>query len=51
MENDKLTKFNECYYCVHSYKIPGNTHIGCANPDENMEGDSHGIKNGWFFTQ
>jgi len=51
MKDDKLTKFNEYYHCVYSYRMPGNSHIGCTNPDENMEGDSHGVRSGWFFIQ
>jgi hypothetical protein len=40
---------NECYHCKHMREVPGNAHIKCAYPDSKMRGDSHGIKNGWFF--
>lgn len=40
---------NECYQCVSHKKVPGNCHIGCGNPDPNMQGDPHGVRNGWFF--
>ena len=43
------TEINECYSCKHMYKVPGNTHIGCSNPDPNMTGRRHGIEKGWFF--
>jgi len=40
---------NECYHCKHKREVPGNAHIRCVKPDNKMEGDMHGIKNGWFF--
>lgn len=46
MARDKRT---ECWTCAHKRPIPGNAHIRCANPDPNMEGHPHGIKNGWFI--
>lgn len=39
----------ECYECKHRMQVPGSTHSACSNPDRNMTGDNHGIKNGWFF--
>ena len=39
----------ECYSCKHKRNVPGNAHILCANPDPEMTGDPHGIKNGWFI--
>ena len=39
----------ECYECVYKRSVPGNTHIECANPDPEMTGDPHGIKEGWFM--
>ena len=40
---------HQCYTCVHKRKVPGNAHIGCVNPSSAMMGDSHGIKNGWWY--
>lgn len=45
----KIEIHNECYYCIHKHNVPGNAHIACRRPDHLMEGDEHGIKNGWFF--
>lgn len=42
------TLHDECYSCIHMATIPGDAHIQCTNPDENMEGHKHGIKSGWF---
>ena len=39
----------ECYRCRYMRPIPGECHISCINPYPRMEGDPHGIKNGWFF--
>lgn len=40
---------NECYKCIHKRDVPGDAHIACSNPDFEMTGNSHGIRNGWFF--
>lgn len=40
---------NECYHCKHKREVPGNAHISCNNPDKNMRGYEHGIRNGWFM--
>lgn len=40
---------NSCFECKHKRSIPGNCHISCANPDPNVKGNPHGIRNGWFF--
>ena len=40
---------NDCYKCVHRRNVPGNCHIECVNPDIDMTGDPHGIKQGWFM--
>jgi hypothetical protein len=40
---------SECWKCVYKREIPGNCHIGCANPDTKMTGDVRGVRNGWFF--
>ena len=45
----KRTKMNECYSCVHKREVPGNAHIQCVKPDEDMQGTRHGLRNGWFF--
>ncbi len=39
---------NDCKNCIYKMNIPGDTHIQCRNPDFEMTGDSHGIRNGWF---
>lgn len=44
-----MNKMDECYSCKHKREVPGNCHIRCANPDDSMVGNAHGIKNGWFF--
>lgn len=45
----EITKMNECYFCKHKRNVVGNAHIKCANPDPEMEGEKHGIDNGWFY--
>jgi hypothetical protein len=40
---------SNCYSCKNKRDVPGNCHIQCANPDPEMKGNEHGIKNGWFF--
>jgi len=45
----KLTKFNECYSCVHRGAVPGSAHISCTNPSDEVKGDLHGRRNGWFM--
>ena len=42
-------KRSECYKCKHKREVPGDAHIACANPDPNMSGNPHGIRNGWFL--
>jgi hypothetical protein len=42
------SKMNECYSCEHKRNVPGNAHVQCVNPDEEMTGKYHGIANGWF---
>jgi hypothetical protein len=46
---EKITERNECWYCKEKREVPGNCHIRCNNPDKEMTGNSHGIKNGWFW--
>jgi len=46
-EKDKM--MGECYSCVSRCTVPGNCHIKCSNPDPDMTGDPHGIRNGWFY--
>ena len=48
-EYPERTKHNECYQCQFMKTIPGDAHIQCTKPDMEMEGHSHGIKNGWFL--
>lgn len=47
--SQERTKMNECYDCVSLEEVPGNCHILCTNPDPEMKGNPHGIKNGWFI--
>jgi hypothetical protein len=37
-----------CYECVHRLEIPGSCHSRCNNHNAKVEGNQHGIKNGWF---
>lgn len=39
----------QCYKCKSKRDVSGNAHIKCVNPDSNMSGNAHGIKNGWFY--
>ena len=48
-EAERQQIMRECYDCAHKRDVPGNCHIRCANPDQEMSGHAHGIKNGWFF--
>jgi hypothetical protein len=41
--------YEQCYNCKHSRSVPGNCHIQCVNPDPNMIGNPHGIREGWFY--
>ena len=43
------TKMNECWKCINKREVPGDAHIACANPDPDMKGNPHGIRNGWFY--
>ena len=43
------TMREECYYCKFRGEVPGSAHIMCSFPDEEMTGDPHGIKEGWFL--
>ena len=45
----ELNAQNECYECRHRRNNPGDAHISCEKPDPEMLGNSHGVKNGWFF--
>lgn len=45
----EITMGKECYHCSHKREVPGNCHISCSNPDKEMEGNPHGIQNGWFI--
>lgn len=49
MSNKERNLKNECWTCSHRRSVPYNSHIACINPDLQMEGNAHGIKNGWFF--
>lgn len=48
MTQKELTKRNECWYCIHKQSVPGNAHIKCNNPDQEMIGDPYGIRKGWY---
>lgn len=38
-----------CYKCKYRGEIPGDAHSRCGNIQAKVEGDSYGIKKGWFF--
>ena len=40
---------SDCYECQNKRNLPGDAHISCGNPDPNMKGNPHGIRNGWFM--
>lgn len=40
---------NKCHQCIHKRNVPWNAHIECVNPDPNMTGNPHGVRNGWFY--
>jgi hypothetical protein len=49
---EKENMINKCYECEFRGTIPGNAHSKCTHPywkDNNVTGDPHGIKSGWFF--
>lgn len=48
-KKEKYTQHNECHFCNHKRRIPGDAHISCAKPDPTMEGNEHGVRSGWFF--
>lgn len=39
----------DCYKCKFRKSIPGDAHSKCVNEDAEVTGNSHGVKNGWFF--
>lgn len=39
----------DCYKCKHRSEVPGSAHSSCKNLKAKVVGNSHGIKNGWFF--
>jgi len=45
---ERSKMMSECYGCAHRRRIPGDAHTRCSNPDPEMTGEEHGIKNGWF---
>ena len=49
MTEDREQMMTECYKCQHKRTVPGNYHIKCAEPDRDMTGDHHGMREGWFF--
>lgn len=40
---------DNCYKCKYKRNVQGNCHIKCDNPDPDMKGNPHGMKNGWFY--
>ena len=38
----------DCYKCVHRLTIPGDAHSRCNNLQAKVEGNSYGIRSGWF---
>lgn len=49
METKELNERNECYFCKHMYRIPGDCHIGCQKYCKGNKFNSTGIKNGWVI--
>lgn len=39
---------NKCNVCKNKRNILGDCHISCAKPDNQMTGNDHGIRSGWF---
>ena len=41
----------KCYLCEHvrPTQVPYNCHMACLNTTATVEGNPHGIKNGWFL--
>lgn len=39
----------KCYTCKHKRNVPGNAHVMCLKPDDDVTGDEWGIQNGWFI--
>lgn len=39
----------ECYSCNNLRNVPGNCHIKCAKPDQELQFNPHGIRNGWVI--
>lgn len=37
-----------CYDCKYRKEFPGSTYSRCTNKNAKVEGNSYGIKNGWF---
>ena len=48
MSDRRREVMRECDKCKHRREVPGNYHIMCVNPDPEMTGHEHGIRNGWF---
>ena len=49
VDETKQMVMKQCYTCAHRRNVPGNCHIRCANPDDTMIGNAHGIRNGWWI--
>lgn len=39
----------DCFKCVHRGDVPSDAHIRCNNMAAKVEGNPHGILNGWFM--
>ena len=40
----------KCRECIHSRKVPGDTHLSCNRPSVAVSGVSeHGLNKGWFM--
>lgn len=46
--SDSKRMMEEHYECGNRRSLGNSAHIKCANPDPEMTGDQHGIKNEWF---
>jgi len=43
-----VSKKPNCYNCIHRRDLIGDCHSACDNKNAQVEGNPHGIKNGWF---
>ena len=46
-QEQSVTIRSECYSCAHARQLPGDCHIACTSPDEQMTVSPHGFRHGW----